>query len=77
MWVDGKVSDVTGSAGRTYSPGKTVTFTAERSIVVRTGKSSSTYFTLNGQSLGRMSDRGNPETWLFEPPNPPTKTQNP
>jgi cytoskeletal protein RodZ len=77
VWVDGKVSDVTGSAGRTYSPGKTLTFTAEKSIVVRTGKSSATYFTLNGQSLGRMSDRGNPETWLFEPPNPPTKTQNP
>ena len=77
VWVDGKVSDVTGSAGRTYSPGKTLTFTAKDSIIVRTGKSSSTYFTLNGDSLGRMSDRGNPETWLFEPPNPPTRTQNP
>lgn len=77
VWVDGKVSEVTGSAGRTYAPGKTLTFTAKRSIVVRTGKSNATYFTLNGQSLGRMSDRGNPETWLFEPPNPPTRTQSP
>lgn len=77
VWVDGKVSEVTGSAGRTYSPGKTLTFTATTSIIVRTGKSSATYFTLNGQSLGRLSDRGNPETWLFEPPNPPTRTQNP
>jgi hypothetical protein len=74
VWVDGKVSTVTGQAGTTYRPGKVLTFNAKTSIEVRTGKSSATYFTLNGKDLGRMSDKGNPETWLFEPPAEPVKT---
>ncbi len=74
VWVDGKVSSVTGQAGTIYQPGKVLTFTAKESIEVRTGKSSSTYFTLNGKDLGRMSTKGNPETWLFAPPADPVKT---
>ena len=30
VWVDGKVSKVTGAAGKVYSPGKVLTFTAKR-----------------------------------------------
>jgi cytoskeletal protein RodZ len=74
VWVDGKLSKVTGVAGTVYDPGKVLTFTAENTIEVRTGKSSATYFTLNGTDLGRMSNKGNPETWLFSPPDPPVKT---
>ena len=74
VWVDGKVSKVTGSAGTVFNPGKTLTFNAKKSIEVRTGKSSATYFTLNGEDLGRLSTKGNPETWLFEPPDDPVKT---
>jgi cytoskeletal protein RodZ len=74
VWVDGKVSKVTGAAGTVYSPGKVLTFTAQHSIEVRTGKSSATYFTLNGDDIGRMSRQGNPETWLFEPPAAPVQT---
>jgi len=74
VWVDGKVSKVTGAAGTVYSPGKVLTFTAQQSIEVRTGKSSATFFTLNGENVGRMSRQGNPETWLFAPPDPPVKT---
>lgn len=74
VWVDGNVSKVTGTAGTVYSPGKVLTFTAKESIEVRTGKSSATYFTLNGENLGRMSKLGNPETWLFAPPDPPVQT---
>jgi cytoskeletal protein RodZ len=74
VWVDGKVSDVTGAAGTIYQPGKILTFTAKESIEVRTGKSSATYFTLNGKDLGRLSDKGNPETWLFAPPADPVRT---
>jgi cytoskeletal protein RodZ len=74
VWVDGKVSKVTGTAGRVYSSGKTLTFTAKKSVEVRTGNSSATYFTLNGKDLGRMSRKGNPETWLFAPPDDPVKT---
>ena len=74
VWVDGKVSKVTGAAGTVYNPGKVLTFTARDSVEVRTGKSSATFFTLNGENLGRMSNKGNPETWLFAPPDPPVKT---
>ena len=74
VWVDGKVSKVTGTAGKVYSPGKVLTFTAKRAIEVRTGKSSATYFTLNGKDLGRMSNKGNPETWKFEPRGDPVRT---
>ena len=74
VWVDGKVSDVTGTAGATFGPGKVLTFTAKNSVEVRTGKSNVTYFTLNGKDLGRMSAKGNPETWLFAPPADPVKT---
>ncbi len=74
VWVDGKVSSVTGAGGKTYGPGKVVTFTAKESVEVRTGKSSATYFTLNGKDLGRMSTKSNPETWLFAPPDDPVKT---
>ena len=74
VWVDGKISKVTGAGGEVYSPGKVLTFTAKESVEVRTGKSSATYFTLNGEDLGRMSNKGNPETWLFAPPAAPVKT---
>ena len=72
--MDGKVSKVTGAAGTVYGPGKVLTFTAKNSVEVRTGKSSATYFTLNGEDLGRLSKQSNPETWLFAPPDPPVKT---
>jgi cytoskeletal protein RodZ len=74
VWVDGKVSKLTGSAGKVFNPGKVLTFTAKRSIEVRTGKSSATYFTLNGKDIGRMSKVGNPETWLFRPSGEPQMT---
>lgn len=74
VWVDGKISDVTGQAGIIVQPGNVLTFTAKQTIEVRTGKSSATYFSLNGKDLGRMSDKGNPETWLFAPPADPVKT---
>jgi cytoskeletal protein RodZ len=74
VWVDGKLSPVTGAAGTVYDPGKVLTFSAKQSVEVRTGKSSATYFTLNGEDLGHMSKLGNPETWLFSPPDPPVKT---
>ncbi len=74
VWVDGTISPVTGAAGVVYDPGKTLTFTGQHTIEVRTGKSSATYFTVNGESVGRMSTASNPETWLFAPPSPPAKT---
>ncbi len=74
VWVDGQVSDQTTAAGRVYGPGKVLTFTAKDSVEVRTGKSSATYFTVNGIDLGHMNALGNPETWLFAPPAAPVQT---
>jgi cytoskeletal protein RodZ len=76
VWVDGKLDPRIGAAGKTYKSGKALTFTAKKSIEVRTGSSGATFFTLNGESLGALGKRGIPETWLFEPPDPPKKTQH-
>lgn len=72
VWVDGKLDS--NVAGITATSGKTYTFSAKTSIEVRSGSSGATYFTLNGQPLGPLGKRGTPETWLFQPPEPPTKT---
>jgi cytoskeletal protein RodZ len=76
VWVDGKLSTVTGGAGKTYQPGKTIAFTGTTSVEVRTGSSGATFFTLNGDSVGALGRRGVPETWLFQPPDAPKKTQH-
>jgi cytoskeletal protein RodZ len=76
VWVDGKLDPSLGGAGKTVHGGNTLTFTAQQSIEVRTGSSGATMFTLNGQSLGALGKRGVPETWLFQPPDAPKKTQH-
>jgi cytoskeletal protein RodZ len=73
VWVDGVLANGYAS-GRTFHSGDTVTFNAQRSIEVRTGSSGSTLFTLNGVKLGALGKLGIPETWLFQPPNPPAQT---
>jgi cytoskeletal protein RodZ len=75
VWVDGVLSEETGAAGKVYSDGKTLTFTGDESIEVRTGSSGVTKFTLNGTSLGALGRSGIPETWLFAPPEEPTLTE--
>jgi cytoskeletal protein RodZ len=77
VWVDGQVSSATGSAGKTYNDGKVITFTANQSIVVWTGSSGATYFTLNGRSLGHLGPNGVTETWLFSPTAAPKQTTHP
>jgi len=76
VWEDGVVDQTIGAGGKTINDGKTLTFTAQSTIEVRTGKSSVTYFTLNGQSLGSLGAAANPETWLFAPPAAPKKTNH-
>jgi hypothetical protein len=74
VWVDGVVDPALGSSGRTIAVGKTLTFTGQSKVEVRTGSSGSSAFTLNGTNLGSLGKSGIPETWLFEPPNAPVKT---
>ncbi len=73
VWVDGKVLPAYLS-GLVYQSGKTLTFSGQRTVEVRTGSSGVTFFTLNSVSLGTLGKNGIPETWLFSPPSPPTKT---
>jgi cytoskeletal protein RodZ len=75
VWLDGKLDPELGAAGKVIGDGRTLTFTAQESIEVRTGSSGVTHFTLNGTALGSLGRSGVPETWLFAPPDPPTKTQ--
>ncbi|MGO9206795.1 MAG: hypothetical protein ACLQBX_11520 [Candidatus Limnocylindrales bacterium] len=74
VWVDGTIDPTVGSGGQTYAVGKTLEFTGQHSVEVRTGSSGSTFFTLNGQSLGALGQPGVPQTWLFAPPAPPQQT---
>jgi cytoskeletal protein RodZ len=74
VWVDGKVDKKVGPAGTVYKNGKTLTFQGKKSVEVRTGSSGVTLFTLNGTKLGALGKSGVPETWLFEPPDEPQKT---
>jgi cytoskeletal protein RodZ len=73
VWVDGKVDERLGAAGRVYGDGKTLTFSGRETIEVRTGNMSSTYFTVNGTDVGRLSNAGNPGTWRFEPGAEPVR----
>ncbi|HEY7937661.1 MAG TPA: helix-turn-helix domain-containing protein [Candidatus Limnocylindrales bacterium] len=76
VWEDGIIDKKIGAGGKTEKNGTVLTFTATNTIEVRTGKSSITFFTLNGQSLGSLGAAANPETWLFDPPAPPKKTNH-
>jgi cytoskeletal protein RodZ len=71
VWVDDVLTEETGSSGRVFADGKTLTFTGERSVKVWTGSSGATSFTLNGENLGTFGRSGVPEVWLFQPPDPP------
>jgi len=75
VWVDGKLDPTVGAAGTVIANGKSLKFTGQRSVEVRTGSSGVTQFTLNGTSLGSLGKSGVPETWLFAPPKAPEKTQ--
>jgi cytoskeletal protein RodZ len=74
VWVDGVVDPELSSSGRTITAGRTLTYTGKEKVEVRTGSSGSTTFTLNGTNIGSLGKSGVPETWLFEPPNAPVKT---
>lgn len=74
VWVDGVVSATTGSGGIVVNDGQALTFSGTTSVEVRTGNSGVTSYTLNGISLGVLGKGGAPETWLFQPPAPPKRT---
>jgi cytoskeletal protein RodZ len=73
VWIDGKLASA--PSGNVYQSGKTLTFSGATSVEVRTGSSGYTRFTLNGVSLGALGKSGVAETWLFQPPAAPVKTQ--
>jgi cytoskeletal protein RodZ len=75
VWVDGKLDPDLGAAGSVIANGRTLTFTGQESVEVRSGSSGVTHFTLNGTPLGALGRPGIPETWLFAPPDPPVQTQ--
>jgi transcriptional regulator with XRE-family HTH domain len=74
VWVDGVVSTTTGSGGLVVNDGQTLTFSGTTSVEVRTGNASVTSYSVNGTNLGLLGKGGSPETWLFQPPDPPKLT---
>lgn len=74
VWVDGQLDPTLGSAGQVVDAGKSLTFAGTQTVEVRTGSAGSTFFTLNGTSLGSLGPPGTPQTWLFSPTGPPTQT---
>jgi cytoskeletal protein RodZ len=74
VWVDGKLDPSFGAAGKVLGDGKSASFSGQRSVEVRTGNSGVTSFSLNGDDLGILGKKGQPETWLFAPPAPPEQT---
>jgi hypothetical protein len=75
VWVDGVLDESIPQSGKVVQAGTTLTFTGITSVEVRTGSSGFTHFTLNGVALGALGKPGIPETWLFQPPEPPQLTQ--
>ena len=75
VWVDGELDPRVGM-GKLFKDGKTITFRGDQSVEVFTGSSGVTYFTLNGTTIGRLGKPGNPETWLFKPPDKPVQTNH-
>lgn len=75
VWVDGVLDPSIPTSGKVFANGRTLTFTGEASVEVRSGSSGYTQFTLNGVSLGALGKAGTPETWLFQPPAAPTLTE--
>ena len=74
VWVDGKVVRRSGAAGQVYKTGKTLTFTARGRSRSGPARRARRCFTLNGANLGALGPVGNPETWLFAPPDEPVQT---
>ncbi len=76
VWVDGVPDASIPTSGKVFSNGRTLTFTGTTSVEVRSGSSGYTQFTLNGVALGALGKPGIPETWLFQPPDPPVLTEH-
>jgi len=68
-WVDGEPT-----TAKILRRGRSLTFTAEQMVLVRTGNAGETHFTVNGEELGALGDRGQVENWLFESGEPPRRS---
>lgn len=71
VWVDGVVSTDTGSSGKVFDVGKTLTYRGQQSVEVRTGKMNTTFVTVNGTDYGALGDTANPGTFRLEAGKPP------
>jgi cytoskeletal protein RodZ len=73
VWVDDEL--VPGyEKGVTVKAGKTLEFAGKTSVEVRSGDPGTTYYVLNGVSLGTLGSAGVPQTWKFTTSAAPEKS---
>jgi cytoskeletal protein RodZ len=73
VWSDGRLVDGY-IAGKILQKGTSATFTADRTITVRTGNAGATLFSVNGVSKGILGPPGHVETYLFQVGHEPIRT---
>jgi cytoskeleton protein RodZ len=66
VWVDGVVTPDTGAGGKVFAAGKTLTYRGQEFVVIRTGKMSTTFVTVNGTDYGALGATANPGTFRLE-----------
>lgn len=73
VWLDGAVAPGFEN-GKLLPIGAGATFTATRTITVRTGYAAGTGYIINGVDRGILGPAANPETWLFRAGHEPLRT---
>jgi hypothetical protein len=73
VWSDGRLVDGY-IVGKILQKGDSATFTADRTITVRTGNAGATTFSVNGVNKGILGAPGHVETYLFQVGHEPIKT---
>lgn len=74
-WVDGKADPKTGAAGKVIADGKSLAFTGDKTVEVRSSDPSVTYVTVNGKDLGAMADTTETQSWIYTPKGTPKQSK--
>jgi cytoskeletal protein RodZ len=74
-WVDGKADPKTGASGKVIADGKSLAFSGNKTVEVRSSDPSVTYMTVNGKDLGVMADSTQTQSWIYAPKGDPKRSK--